>query len=135
MAQMASGGSLLNSMLEIVGAVTPTVETPTIDFPPVGEGAYIVVSNPPGNRTVAAQQDQAQILSMQFFAITGISNPAIRSPYTIMVRKQPGETTDIDYWGCSISVDSTKTQVQLMTNETYKYQPNTTYYLIKVKGM
>ena len=137
MAQMA-GGSILDSLLEIVDAVTPTVASNTITFnAPADEGGYVIVGNPPGTPAVAAAQTQAQIPSITHFRIVGISTKSVGALSTLTIRKTPTASTAVDYWSPSVTIGNGTISVQLATGggASYCWLTNCTYYLLKVKGM
>ena len=135
--QMANGGSsVFDNMLEVVDSFTPTAVAESIDFDyDDSEGAFIVVSDPPGNTTNAAQQEyNDQIMNMVFFCITGKSSKIVRSPFTITTRKAGTSSTDVDYWTPTVTVSTNIVNVKLTANGVKKFVPGFTYYLCKVKG-
>lgn len=134
--QMAGNASVLESLLEIVDSVQPSENVDTIDFSWDGkEGAYIVVSIPVGTSAVAAEQTGIQTMQMIYFSVTGKTAPVIRSPYTIMSRKTPIQTTDIDYWAPVVTPGDGTISVKMISNGSYGYIAGFTYYLMRAKGI
>ena len=135
--QMPGGSSIFDALLELVDSVTPTEAVPAITFN-IGsnpEGAFIVVSDPPGNPTVAqSQSQQQQIVSMQCYFITNKTAPTIKNAYSLLARMTPLPETDYDYWGTGGTIGTGTLTTKVTSNNVFNYIPGYTYYLFKVKG-
>ena len=134
-----SASSVLDDLLEIVSYVAPAENTVTIDFPwDAKEGAYIVVSNPPGNSASAANQSvKAQILSLEFIKATNTSTGKSFLAQLLAKRKTPTDITDSDFWTGAVNADREGylTVRPVSGRENVVFLAGFTYYLLRVKGV
>ena len=125
---MAQGASLLDGLLEIISSFTPTEAIDTATFSSSNaDGAYIIVSDPPGNTTQAQGQSQAsQILEMGFFYVYK-QGPRGN---TYVVEKQVPGTFPVDFFSMTETLSDGVVTVKLSR---HNFLPGYTYYLIRVK--
>lgn len=125
---MATSASLLDGLLEIISSFTPTEAINTATFSSSNaDGAYIIVSDPPGNTTQAQGQSQAsQIFEMGFFYIY---NHGPRGN-TYVVEKQVPGTIPADFFTMAETLGD---GVVTVTLSRHNFLPGYTYYLIRVK--
>lgn len=132
--QMASGGSIFDSLLEIVDSISLTQDSDDITFTfDNSQGTYFVLSNPPGTREVAYDSSMPQTINAIAFVV-GDSGTTPRGQITITYRKTPTQTLDIDWWASTISIIEGAVTITSARNTQYKFLKDTTYYLARVKG-
>lgn len=129
---------ILDNLLEIVTAVTPTQDTQNLTFPcnDVIPGKYIIASNPPGTRAFAAQQTRSQTISIVTFGVRGISGGTvwISGDTTLCYRKNPTATQEIDWWDVRGTIDENGITINPTYNGNFPFLAGVTYYLLRVKG-
>lgn len=125
---IAQGASLLDGLFEIISSFTPTEAVGTATFSSNNaDGAYIIVSDPPGNTTQAQSQSQAsQILEMGFFYVY---KQGPRGNTYIIEKQVPG-TVPSDFFSMTETLGD---GVVTVTLSRHKFLPGYTYYLIRVK--
>lgn len=130
--------SIMDSLLEIVSVVTPAENVGSMEFPcnNIVTGKYIIVSNPPGTRDFASQQNYGETINVGSFSIRGKTGGSLSivTDSTVFYLKQPSNTSDNDWWQSSASFGDNGI-IFSPAQGRYPFLAGVTYYLLRVKGV
>lgn len=129
--------SIMDSLLEIVSVVTPAENVYSMEFPcnNIVTGKYIIVSNPPGTRDFASQQNYGETINVGSFSIRGKTGGSLSiiTDNTTFYLKTPSDTSDNDWWQSSVSFGDNGI-IFSPAPRRYPFLAGVTYYLLRVKG-
>ena len=129
--------SIMDSLLEIVSVVTPAENVNSMEFPcnNIVTGKYIIVSNPPGTRDFASQQNYGETINVGSFSIRGKTGGSLSivTDSTVFYLKNPSNTSDNDWWQSSASFGDNGI-IFSPAQGRFPYLAGVTYYLLRVKG-